>query len=116
MRLNKKIFALGAAGLLALTGCDNEEIIAKPTDYDNVLINGVDEEVVNNIESVVIDKLQTSSASEVLDEVLFLLAEAKFGAWTDVKADAEKADFVSEVNERVAQKFCKANFPRTKNQ
>ena len=115
MRLNKKIFALGAAGLLALTGCDNEEIIAKPTDYDNVLINGVDEEVVNNIESVVIDKLQTSSASEVLDEVLFLLAEAKFGAWTDVKADAEKTDFVSEVNERVATKIlAKANLPAHK--
>jgi len=115
MRLNKKILALGAAALVALTGCDSDDIIAKPTNYEDVLVNGVDEEVVHNIESVVIDKLQTSSTSEVLDEVLFLLAEAKFGKWDDVKADAEKADFVAEVNERVATKMlAKANLPAHK--
>lgn len=112
MRLNKKFLALGAAALIALTGCEKEDIVAKPTNYEDVLIEGVNEDVVRNIESVVIDKLQSSSTNEILDEVLFLLAEAQFGKWEEVKANPEKAEFTAEVEERIARKMhAKAKLP-----
>lgn len=110
MRLNKKILALGAAALLVLTGCEKEDIVAKPTNYEDVLIEGVSDDVVRNIEKVVIDKLQTSTTNEILNEVLFLLAEAKFGKWEEVKVDVEKAAFTAQVEERLARKMLgKAN-------
>lgn len=83
MKTNKisKVLALSMLGLLALTACDNT-ITAKPTQYDDPLITTptYDEELYNNIASVVYDAIENDGiGSDVLNEVLYLYGVSTFG-------------------------------------
>lgn len=109
LKNNKKALrfvTLAACGLL-ITGC--ADILATPTDYETVLVDGtVNSELTNNIESVVYDALKDGGNvnSAVLDGVLLKLAQNKFGIWSEVKLDAvNKAAFIADINDRVNEKL-----------
>lgn len=112
LKNNKKALrfvTLAACGLL-ITGC--ADILATPTDYETVLVDGtVTAELTNNIESVVYDALKTGGNvnSAVLDGVLLKLAENKFGTFAQAKIDAAtdtaKAAFVADIADRVNEKL-----------
>ena len=73
----KKFAALAVLATLGLTAC-NSEIVAKPTDYEEpiVTIDGYDEEIYNNVLSVVYDAIHDGTLpSETLDAVLFYIPE-----------------------------------------
>ena len=78
-----KVLALSVLGLFALTGCD--EIVAKPTQYEEPLVtlpSSFEEEVVNNIASVVYDSIHESGiGSDVLNEILYLYSVNMFGPY-----------------------------------
>ena len=85
MKTNKlpKVLALSILGIFALTGCD--EIVAKPTQYEEPLVTtpaSFQEEVYNNIASVVYDSIHESGiGSDVLNQVLYLYAVNVFGPY-----------------------------------
>lgn len=97
-----KLLLVLAAGFV-LTGCS--DIAATPTDYEDKLVTGVADELYNNIASVVYDKIVKGGTTkqEVLDDVLLKLAESKFGAWDDVKANYNA--FTVDVNDRIKEKM-----------
>ena len=100
--MNKKIklFGLAAATLLALAGCS--EVVAKPQDYGDNLINPpatYTDEIYHNVASVVYDAIHEGGiGSKVLDEVLYIYAVGAFGDYetlTSIKDDDAKiAEFV----------------------
>ena len=80
---NNKIIKFAAIALLsafALTACD-EEIIAKPTGYDdNSPVVDLDKEVYNNNFKDIYDSIRNGSlSSDVLDELLYQYAVSVFG-------------------------------------
>ena len=85
MKTNKlpKLLVLSVLGVFALTACD--EIVAKPSKYEDPLIttpSSFEEEVYNNIASVVYDSIHESGiGSDVLNEILYLYAVNAFGAY-----------------------------------
>ena len=85
MKTNKlpKVLVLSVLGLFALTGCD--DIVAKPTQYEEPLVTtpaSFEEEVYNNIASVVYDSIHDAGVGgDVLNEVLYLYAVNAFGPY-----------------------------------
>ena len=85
MKTNKlpKLLVLSVLGVFALTACD--EIIAKPTQYEEPLVttpSSFNEEVYNNIASVVYDSIHDNGiGSEVLNQILYLYAVDTFGPY-----------------------------------
>ena len=85
MKTNKlpKLLVLSVLGVFALTACD--EIVAKPTQYEEPLIStpsSFSEEVYNNIASVVYDSIHDNGiGSEVLNQILYLYAVDTFGPY-----------------------------------
>ena len=80
---NIKLLVLSLAGLFALTAC-NDEVVAKPGDYNDSLItvNDYTAEIYNNLNSVVEDQIHSDGISgEVLDQILYLYAVNAFGAY-----------------------------------
>lgn len=77
---------------MGLTACSSSKIVAKPTDYDNKLVDfGDDQEVYNNIASVVYDAQRKDSlASDVLDAVLYNYAISMFGNYNKVTAKGKE--------------------------
>ncbi len=80
-----KILTLAAIGVLGLSSCD--EIIAKPSDYDDEILTilDYDEEIYNNVLSVIYDGIRDGSlASDVLNEVLYQFAISVFGRYNSL--------------------------------
>lgn len=79
-----KFIALGLVSLFGLTACGNE-VVAKPTGYDKdtiAQIDGYDEEIYNNLLSVIYDEIRDGSlGSDVLNKVLYQYAISIFGAY-----------------------------------
>ena len=87
----KKFAALAVLATLGLTACNNE-IIAKPTDYEDpiVTIEGYDEEIYNNVLSVVYDAIHDGTLpSETLDAVLYQFAISVVGNYNTITSDIE---------------------------
>ena len=84
MKNKFKLLGLSLAGLMALTACSTSEIQAKPTDYNEALITipSGQQELYNNVKSVVYDAIHTNGVgSDVLEEILYLYAIEAFGAY-----------------------------------
>ena len=87
----KKFAALAVLATLGLTAC-NSEIVAKPTDYEDpiVTIDGYDEEIYNNVLSVVYDAIHDGTLpSETLDAVLYQFAISVVGNYNTITSDVE---------------------------
>ena len=89
MRNNKviKFAAIALLSAFALTACD-DEIIAKPTGYDdNSPVVDLDKEVYNNNFKDIYDSIRDGSlASDVLDELLYQYSVSVFGNYNKVTA------------------------------
>ncbi len=98
------LVAVAACGLL-ITGC--ADVVALPNDYEAPLVDDTAEDLTHNIASVVYDALKDGGNvnSAILDGVLLKLAESKFGTYEEVQADASKADFVADVEDRINEKM-----------
>ena len=79
-----KFIALGLVSLFGLAACNNE-IVAKPTGYDDakiVTIDGYDEEIYHNLMNVIYDAIRDGSlGSDVLNKVLYQYSISIFGAY-----------------------------------
>lgn len=87
----KKIAALALLTTIGLTACDSE-VIAKPSDYDDpiVTIEGYEEEIYNNVLSIVYDSIHDGSlASDTLDKVLYQFAISVVGNYNTITSDVE---------------------------
>ena len=91
MQNKTKLLAVALFSLLAVTGCD--EVVAKPTDYnENIVLNndGTGLDVPNNEMAKVYDAIRNGSlASDVLNEFLYQYAVSAFGAYNHVTAGAD---------------------------
>ncbi len=88
-----KVLVLSAIGLLGLTACD--EIIAKPTDYDSKLVE-FDEEVYNNVASVVYDAIRDGGVGDdVLNEVLYRYSQSVIGFYSRNVTPAPSAEDIT---------------------
>ena len=66
MQNKRKLLAVALFATLGLTACD--EVVAKPTNYNDKIVEGVDE-VVNNEMAKVYDSIRKGAlAGDVLDE------------------------------------------------
>ena len=83
-----KVLAVGLFALLGLTACD--EVVAKPTDYENKIVEGADGSdlgIFNNEMSTVYDSIRKGVlAGDVLDEFLYRYAVTAFGPYNKVTA------------------------------
>lgn len=86
---------------LVLAGCG--DIIAKPSNYDDKLVDNVSHDI-NNAIKVIYDKYANSNESKeaILDEVLLVVAESKIG-----KYDMLDAQDKALVDERALEKLYK---------
>ena len=86
-----------------LVGCS--EIVALPSNNSSALLNVTDLE--RNLYEVVYDGLRDSGTlnSQVLDDVLYIIAEDKFGDYESVKSDASKQDLEDKIQVRVYEKL-----------
>ena len=89
-----KFIALGLVSLFGLSAC-NDEIVAKPTGYDDakiVTVEGYDEEIYHNLMNVIYDAIRDGSlGSDVLNKVLYQYSISIFGAYNK-KVDGYVAD------------------------
>ena len=93
MRKFKKYIALAALSMVALVACNND-IVAKPTDYNDPIVDvtGADD-IVNNIMKKVYDTIRNGGiGSEVLDEILYQYAVSVVGDYEALKAAANGSD------------------------
>lgn len=91
---NKKLFiAVAALSLVALTAC-NDDIVAKPTDYSDKIVDVNDnEDIFGNIMGNVYDTIREGGiGSEVLNEILYKYAVAVVGEYDELKAAAAGTD------------------------
>ncbi len=83
-----KLAVLSLLGILSLTSCgESNEIKSKPSNYDDpiVTIDGYDEKIQNDIESIIYDAYHDDSlASETLTKVLHRYAQSIFGAYNKI--------------------------------
>ena len=83
MKNKLKVFsAIALVSLFGLTACN--EVTAKPTDYDENIatITGYDEEIHNNLMSIIYDAIHDGSlGSDVLSRVLYQYSLSIFGAY-----------------------------------
>ena len=99
MQNNKKKFiAVALISLFGLTAC-NDEVIAKPTGYDDAKIANV-EDVYDNLMNVVYDSIRDGSlSSEVLDKVLYQYSLTIFGAYDEFVKDAGNGTTLKQAHE-----------------
>ena len=79
-----KLAVLSVLGLLTITACDDDEIVAKPTNYDDPIIEiaGNEDEIANNVFSTIYDALHDGSIdAEVLSKILYEYAESIYGSY-----------------------------------
>ena len=83
-----KLAVLSLLGILSLTSCgDESEIKAKPSNYDDpiVTIDGYDEDIQNDIVSIIADQIHDGSlASKTLEAVLYRYAQSIFGSYNSI--------------------------------
>ncbi len=86
-KLKVVTFALTA---LFLVGCN--EIITKPENNDELILNGVVSELENNVNSVVNDALREDGSinQATLDDVMYYIAQDLFGDYLDLQDPLEK--------------------------
>ena len=84
--LNKKFIPLVLISLLGLTACD-DEVVAKPTGYDDdkiMTVTGSSEEIYNNMMSIIYDGIRDGSlGSDVLNKVLYQYSLSVFGRYNE---------------------------------
>ena len=93
-----KFAAIGLISLFGLTAC-NDEIVAKPTGYDDqgILLkdDGSKADIYNNDMSVIFDKIRDGSiGSDVLNKVLYQYGISIFGAYNK-KIEGVKDDTIT---------------------
>jgi len=89
-----KLACLSLLSLVALTSCSSDEIVAKPTNYeDNLVIGGTTEkptlkDVYNNIEKIIADAYHDGGSfqSDTLTKVLYVYAKSVLGEYNKVTA------------------------------
>ena len=87
MQNKRKLLAVALFATLGLTACD--EVVAKPTNYNDKIVEGVDE-VVNNEMAKVYDSIRKGAlAGDVLDEFLYQYAVSAFGPYNAVTNNSE---------------------------
>ena len=99
-----KITALTLLSAFALTACD-DEIIAKPTGYDDnsPIISNVD--VYNNDFKDIYDSIRKGNlASDVLDELLYQYSVSVFGNYNKVTAQTISAKKQSKISDGITLK------------
>jgi hypothetical protein len=86
-----------------LVGCS--EIVALPTNNSSALLNITDLE--RNLYEVVYDGLRDSGTlnNQVLDDVLYLIAQDKFGTYETVLTDTTKEDLKDKIQVRIYEKL-----------
>lgn len=88
-----KLAVLSVLGLLALTACDDDEIVAKPSNYEDPIIEiaGSEEEIPNNVFSVIYDALHDGAVdAEVLSRVLYEFSQSIYGSYNSITASNSK--------------------------
>lgn len=91
---NKKLFiAVAALSLVTLAAC-NDDIVAKPTDYkDNIVDVEGNDDIFNNVMGTVYDKIREGGiGSEALNDILFEYAVSVVGDYEELKAAATGND------------------------
>lgn len=85
-------YFLAASSILLLTSCN--EIVAKPENYDDGIVNVSDEKLANNIQKLVYLQLHDSSTygSDVADLVFHKIFVERFGTTEDILKAAELTD------------------------
>ena len=93
MRNKKLVIALAALSLVTLAAC-NDDIVAKPTDYKDQIVDVEgNDDIFNNIMGTVYDKIRDGGiGSEVLNEVLYQYAVSVVGEYDELKAAATGND------------------------
>lgn len=98
-----KVYILALLATVGLTAC-NKEVIAKPTDYDNPIIEVEGSDIYNNIMNIVYDGIREGSlASDVLNEVLYQYSVSVFGRYNKVSSP-KKSSLSEEVTLKEAVK------------
>lgn len=81
-----KFLALAVLATIGLTSC-SDDIIAKPSDYDDKIVT-FEEEVYNNVKNIVYDAIREESlASEVLESVLYEFSKSIVGSYNHLTTD-----------------------------
>ena len=99
---NKKLIPIVLLSTLMLSACSND-IIAKPTDYDNPLVvntgsDKLNSDVANNITSIIYDAMRDNGtlAKDVLDEILLQIAYSVYGTYEELKTEGATATSASD--------------------
>ena len=82
----KKILAVALLSTIGLVAC-NDDIQAKPTNYDDELVSFTDsnDEIYHNLVSIIEDAYRDGSlASSVLDKVLYQYSVSVFGRYNRI--------------------------------
>lgn len=108
MSLNKTIKSLSIALTGAfLVGCTT--ITATPTDNDENILNNLVTDLEKNIVSVVYDAIRDQGTinQKTLEDVLFLIAEDRFGDYETLLTSTDEADvtFVEKVQRRINERM-----------
>jgi len=106
----KNKLKLSALALTAvfLVGCS--EIVAKPTDNDNLILEGLVTELEKNVNSVVYDALRDGGniTQKTLEDVMFLIAQDRLGQYDDdllASDDAKDVALVDKIQRRINEKM-----------
>ena len=93
----KSFIAVALLSTMGLVAC-NDNIQAKPTNYNDPLITFTEEgdEVYNNLVSIIDDAYRDGTlASAVLDKILYVYATSVFGTYNRVVTPEAKAEDVN---------------------
>ncbi len=101
-----KSFGLALTGLF-LVGCTT--VTALPTDNEENILSGLVTDLEKNVVSVVYDAIRDNGTinQKTLEDVLFLIAENRFGNYTELLDSTEEADevFVERVQRRINERM-----------
>jgi hypothetical protein len=104
---NKLKFTALALTAVFLVGCS--DIVAKPTDNENVILEGLISELEKNVNSVVYDALRDGGNinQRALEDVMYLIAKDQLGEYDTLLAssDAEDVALVEKIERRINEKM-----------
>ena len=117
-----KLAVLSLLGILSLTSCgdSSDEIKAVPSNYDDpiVTIDDYDEDIQNNIQSIIDDAIHDDSLpSKTLEKVLYRYAQSIFGSYNKIaRADNDESttlkEAVKDIRSNSTDKTISDNFIR----